>query len=83
LLLNQQDHSWIIWVLFSFTIGGHCLDKWNLNPKLCTLLMYMALLNFWSSLRLKKLLKTHLDARQNIPHDSILRQLRSPMLVIP
>jgi hypothetical protein len=27
LLLNQQDHSWIIWVLFSFTIGGHCLDK--------------------------------------------------------
>jgi hypothetical protein len=26
-VLNEQDHSWIIWILFSFTMGGHSLGS--------------------------------------------------------
>jgi hypothetical protein len=40
MLLNQQDHSWNIWVLLSFTTGGH--DMENLNPKPYAFLLNMA-----------------------------------------
>jgi hypothetical protein len=46
LLLNQQDHSWIIWILFSFTMGGHGISRGNLNPKSSTFLLYMVGLTF-------------------------------------
>jgi hypothetical protein len=36
LLLNKQDRPWIIWMLFSFTMGT---SKGNLNTKHCTCLL--------------------------------------------
>jgi hypothetical protein len=40
LLLNQQDHSWLIWMQFSFTMVGHTLGSWNLSTKPCAFLPY-------------------------------------------
>jgi hypothetical protein len=46
LVLNQQDHTWIIWILFSFTME---VMVWACESQHQAL--YMAGLSFWHSLR--------------------------------
>jgi hypothetical protein len=35
ILLNEHDHSWIIWLLFSFTVGGHDMRPVPVEWGLC------------------------------------------------
>jgi hypothetical protein len=49
--LNQQDHSWIIWMPFGFTLGGHGMSTGNLNPKHCRFVLYIVGLSFLPSQR--------------------------------